>query len=265
MSATRPPLDYLVTCSQMSLESVELSRLNLASNLRKEFQQILEEWIDTEVDARLARSVLDWRRSQSSAAGGHNHEPHKSSQFQQLAIAFLPEKAESPAGNSPEHDPRFPQVDARVERLLPTEVAQPNPSAPRWTPLARAAAATLGAVGGLEERYSKRLRGYRKIAPLVKIDRRPRHGSVPVGDFSSIRKHATVPIEFVPLRASDVRAQKTLKPSCAVRPLPRQANSSVAQAARTPSRCANAWRRWVASASRSGAGGALHIATGDAS
>ena len=55
MGATRPPLDYLATCSQMSLESVELSRLNLASNLRKEFQEILDEWIESEVDARLAR------------------------------------------------------------------------------------------------------------------------------------------------------------------------------------------------------------------
>ena len=51
MGAARPPLKYLATCSQMSLESVELSRLNLAANLRKEFQEVLDEWIDSEVDA----------------------------------------------------------------------------------------------------------------------------------------------------------------------------------------------------------------------
>ena len=146
MSATRPPLDYLVTCSQMSLESVELSRLNLASNLRKEFQQILEEWIDSEVDARLARSVLEWRRAQSSAASVRKHEPPKPSQFQQLAIAFLPEPAESPAGNSLEDIRRFSQIDARFGPLPVSEVAQPNPSAPRWTSLARAAAASFGAI-----------------------------------------------------------------------------------------------------------------------
>lgn len=92
MGATRPPLDYLATCSQMSLESVELSRLNLASNLRKEFQEILNEWIDSEVDARLARSILEWRRAQdtgptATAIDGGAKPPR----FEQLAIAFLPE------------------------------------------------------------------------------------------------------------------------------------------------------------------------------
>src|SRR5271170_3111286 len=101
MGVTRPPLDYLATCSQMSLESVELSRLNVASNLRKEFQEILNEWIDSEVDARLARSILEWRRAQDVGSptplidGGAKHP-----RFEQLAIAFLPECRALPAGGA---------------------------------------------------------------------------------------------------------------------------------------------------------------------
>jgi hypothetical protein len=63
MGASRPPLDYLTTCSQTPLESVELSLLNLAANPREEFLEILDEWIESEVDARLARSILEWRRN----------------------------------------------------------------------------------------------------------------------------------------------------------------------------------------------------------
>src|SRR5882672_5205933 len=67
MGAPRPPMDYLAQCSQMSLESMELARLNQSPNLRKEFLQVLHELIESEVDARLARAILEWRRSQSAS------------------------------------------------------------------------------------------------------------------------------------------------------------------------------------------------------
>ncbi len=105
MGATRPPLDYLATCSQMSLESVELSRLNLASNLRKEFQEILDEWIESEVDARLARSILEWRRAQDAGSPTFAFETAPPPpQFEQLAIAFLPESRALQAEGEPERD-----------------------------------------------------------------------------------------------------------------------------------------------------------------
>jgi hypothetical protein len=93
MGVTRPSLDYLATCSEMSLESVELSRLNLAANLRKHFEEILEEWIDTEVDARLARAVLEWRRVQDSGAKPLNWRSEAPKHCEQLAMAFLPDAA----------------------------------------------------------------------------------------------------------------------------------------------------------------------------
>ncbi len=117
MSATRPPLDYLATCSQMSLESVELSRLNLASNLRKEFQEILDEWIESEVDARLARSILEWRRAQDTAPTMPVIETVASSpQFEQLAIAFLPQCTALPVDGEAVSDKQPLRVDLPPKR-----------------------------------------------------------------------------------------------------------------------------------------------------
>jgi len=68
MSDTQP-LAYLITSSRVSLESYELSRLNRASNLRKEMLQALDRWIDAEAEARMARSILDWKRAEVCEAG----------------------------------------------------------------------------------------------------------------------------------------------------------------------------------------------------
>jgi len=67
MGAPRPPMEYLAKCSQESLESIELARLARAANLRKEFQQLADEWVAAEVDARFARALLEWRRARASS------------------------------------------------------------------------------------------------------------------------------------------------------------------------------------------------------
>jgi hypothetical protein len=59
-----PPLDYLQTASNASLESYELSRLNHAANLRREIAALIDQWIDETVEARLARCVLEERAQQ---------------------------------------------------------------------------------------------------------------------------------------------------------------------------------------------------------
>lgn len=64
MSSGRPNLKYLLACSEESLESFELSRLNRASNLRKELSQVAEEWVDAEVASRLARWIVERRRAE---------------------------------------------------------------------------------------------------------------------------------------------------------------------------------------------------------
>jgi hypothetical protein len=62
MGSAHPPFEYLVSSSQASLESFELARLNAVANLRKEFRQLVDEWIEAEIEARMARWVLETRR-----------------------------------------------------------------------------------------------------------------------------------------------------------------------------------------------------------
>lgn len=88
MGVTRPPLEYLASCSKIALESFELSRLNEASNYRKEVQQILQGWIDTEVDARLARWILESKQAQ--ARDGLQAAMAQPVPLKQLDISFLP-------------------------------------------------------------------------------------------------------------------------------------------------------------------------------
>lgn len=64
MSSTQLPLEYLATSSENCLEAFELARLNQISNLRKEFSQVFDEWVEAEIAARMARWVLAGRRGQ---------------------------------------------------------------------------------------------------------------------------------------------------------------------------------------------------------
>jgi len=61
MGSTHPPLESLLNLSQNCLEGFELSRLNRISNLRKEFREILDEWIEFEIESRFARWILQCR------------------------------------------------------------------------------------------------------------------------------------------------------------------------------------------------------------
>src|SRR5579859_5411523 len=60
-------LDYLATCSKTSLESFELARLNDLANLRKHMIEIVNEWVEADIQARIAEWVLLHRRQQAAA------------------------------------------------------------------------------------------------------------------------------------------------------------------------------------------------------
>jgi hypothetical protein len=90
MRVDQPPLEYLVTSSQASLEAFELARLNRCANLRKELRDVIEEWLQMEVDARLARWILECRRVQTADPGAFAAAP-ENHRVGQLALSFLPE------------------------------------------------------------------------------------------------------------------------------------------------------------------------------
>jgi hypothetical protein len=62
MSDAKPPFHFIATCSQISLQSYELARLDAAARLRRQLQEVTDQWIEAEVEARLARWALDHRR-----------------------------------------------------------------------------------------------------------------------------------------------------------------------------------------------------------
>jgi len=94
MSDTRPPLEYLITCSEAGLESFELSRMNQAANLRKTLRQIVEQWIESEVDAHVAR-MLESRRGPFADRSESVAELPGPTLFEQLTIPFLPSVGDS--------------------------------------------------------------------------------------------------------------------------------------------------------------------------
>ena len=63
MSSTQLPLDYLVTASENCLEGFELARLGQISILRRQFSEVFDELVEAEIAARVARWMLDGRRT----------------------------------------------------------------------------------------------------------------------------------------------------------------------------------------------------------
>ncbi len=58
---TQPPWEFLLTASRNTLQSYELSRLGHASNLRKEIGELLDQWLDENASAMVARWLIKQR------------------------------------------------------------------------------------------------------------------------------------------------------------------------------------------------------------
>ena len=55
---TQPPWEFLLSASRNSLQSFELSRLAHAANLRKEIAALLDQWMEENATAMLARLLI---------------------------------------------------------------------------------------------------------------------------------------------------------------------------------------------------------------
>jgi hypothetical protein len=58
---TQPPWEFLLSASRPSLQTYELSRLSHASNLRKEIAALLDQWMEENSAAMLARWLIEQR------------------------------------------------------------------------------------------------------------------------------------------------------------------------------------------------------------
>ena len=72
---TQPPWEFLLSASRNSLQSYELTRLSHASNLRKEIGALLDQWLEENACAMLARWLMEHRERplQSSETAGSEH------------------------------------------------------------------------------------------------------------------------------------------------------------------------------------------------
>ena len=59
---TQPPWEFLLSASRNSLQSFELSRLSHAANLRKEIGALLDQWMEENAYAMLARLLIQKRK-----------------------------------------------------------------------------------------------------------------------------------------------------------------------------------------------------------
>lgn len=65
---TQPPWDFLLSASRTSLQSYELTRLSHAANLRKEIGTLLDQWLEENACAMLARSLMERRERLAAQA-----------------------------------------------------------------------------------------------------------------------------------------------------------------------------------------------------
>ena len=82
-SKMQPPWEFLLTASRNSLQSFELSRLSHAANLRKEIGALLDEWLDENACAMLARWLIEKHerplRDTKAARADESLPPHRHS------------------------------------------------------------------------------------------------------------------------------------------------------------------------------------------
>src|SRR6266567_2410433 len=67
-----PPWEFLLSASRNSLQSYELSRLGHAANLRKEIGALLDQWIEENACAMLARWLIEQRERPPKGASLHS-------------------------------------------------------------------------------------------------------------------------------------------------------------------------------------------------
>lgn len=62
-----PPWEFLLSASRNSLQSYELSRLGHVSNLRKEIVALVDQWVEENSSAMLARWLMEQREREPAA------------------------------------------------------------------------------------------------------------------------------------------------------------------------------------------------------
>ncbi|MGB2669253.1 MAG: hypothetical protein WA829_17925 [Candidatus Acidiferrum sp.] len=100
--SSQPPWEFLLSASRNSLQSFELSRLAHAANLRKEIGALLDQWMEENTAAMLARWLLDQRERSARLPEALSAGESRHNGAQSVSDNFLADRAASqPANGGP--------------------------------------------------------------------------------------------------------------------------------------------------------------------
>jgi len=112
MKTNKPMLEYLATCSRHSLEAFELARLNERANLRKQLIEVLDQWVEADVQSRVAGWILAQHRERTAAAQSSERKSRLLLELLDFATASDNSTHENPA----QEQAVFPLLDANDNR-----------------------------------------------------------------------------------------------------------------------------------------------------
>jgi len=90
-SRSAPPWEFLLSASRNSLQSYELSRLGHVSNLRKEIVALVDQWVEENSSAMLARWLMEHREREVVAVEVPAQATAHSAAEQTASDNFLPD------------------------------------------------------------------------------------------------------------------------------------------------------------------------------
>ena len=93
--STQPPWEFLLSASRNSLQSFELSRLAHASNLRKEITALIDQWMEENAAAMLARWLLEQRERSARAPDMLSRAPSHGNGAHSVSDNFFVDRAAS--------------------------------------------------------------------------------------------------------------------------------------------------------------------------
>ena len=96
---TQPPWEFLLSASRTSLQSYELSRLSHAANLRKEIGTLLDQWLEENACAMLARWLMEQRERPSHALETTTAGESPTKSGHPVSDNFFADRAVSPPAN----------------------------------------------------------------------------------------------------------------------------------------------------------------------
>ena len=96
LNPTQPPWEFLLSASKNSLQSYELTRLSHAANLRKEIGTLLDQYLEENSSAMLARWLMDQRDRPVRLLDARHSADSRSNGAASASDNFLADAASSP-------------------------------------------------------------------------------------------------------------------------------------------------------------------------